>query len=873
MPLRETTSYRRMPTVAREPTDLLSNPTKHYPITTQVFDIMNRPGMARSTSSLGIPKRAPSSSSSSSSSASDSSMAVQYTSLEVSTKYPSREEEKGRTSLQHQLLEEEEEKDREERRQALLARDHQIACQLFIYSYNEVPLKEYANFLGQRGNEGILREYMQLLRPLPLSLLSVLQRISEKIYFAAEAQRMDNILEEASKVYVIEHPNTMWKSNYQLCHIILFSLLILNSDLHNSYGIAGKQSRFSPDAFIENTIGALQTELNKSNITGFNLQTVRTALSHELLSYYEALRYKPLALLNLRKVKRMSAMLPQSKNSTPLIKSPARRSLESPRDISDQQTRSFSVGILPHRRSRSVSRSNSTSSRASRTSSNSINFSSPPSTTSGITSSTAVTTSHLKGSSQQYPEQQCRQRDLYLKEDFDIEMNKRNHSFWYMEATIKLNEQDVVRLKARAKNLRKTNLDVTSTKNRRSDSNSKTIITSSDTETDTDVDRMFDPPTIYISSPPQQKHKKAEPATITTSSTTSKHSRFLGWLRGKSSSSSSPSPLSSSSTTTTTTMSSSSKSHTPLLNKQSMSYLDDTSKYRRVHVKVSEGRMSLYFAEKTNDSSTVTLTATTVTMAQNTPSYCFNLFGTVASVVQENIIRGSGTGNITTTAAASSSSNTNSKGNFTLSFPRDVNGEKLVLEFETKSVHEALLFVNSLNFWAGRLSPLPLSQFEAVSNEEYGWSDKVLKLLDARTTSGGGDGDGDGKERRSAVVEYLNTKVRISQWRPLLGMDALYGYIDEVPKYRVTLRERIRELREFTTRLGQLIDIHNEVKPRLVKLWQDTLHFEKVMDNWNERYLFLNKQYKRREIYLATLQRAWGSLSRFIEDTKTGTTK
>ena len=93
------------------------------------------------------------------------------------------------------------------------------------------------------------------------------------------------------------------------------------------------------------------------------------------------------------------------------------------------------------------------------------------------------------------------------------------------------------------------------------------------------------------------------------------------------------------------------------------------------------------------------------------------------------------------------------------------------------------------------------------------------------------------------------------------------------PSIRVTLRERIRELREFTTRLGQLIDIHNEVKPRLVKLWQDTLHFEKVMDNWNERYLFLNKQYKRREIYLATLQRAWGSLSRFIEDTKTGTTK
>lgn len=145
--------------------------------------------------------------------------------------------------------------------------------------------------------------------------------------------------------------------------------------------------------------------------------------------------------------------------------------------------------------------------------------------------------------------------------------------------------------------------------------------------------------------------------------------------------------------------------------------------------------------------------------------------------------------------------------------------------------------MDCINFWAGRISPVPLTQFEVVSNAEYGWSDKVL-----------------------TDHAFLNLRnIIISEWKPLLGLELLYEDAKDVEM--IKLKERLKELMNFTRQLGVWIDKHNEIKDELVEIWSfDDSCFEAVMNNWNSKYLYMNNQYKKRLSYLKALQKAMGSV-------------
>ena len=76
---------------------------------------------------------------------------------------------------------------------------HLIASEILEGTFKDVSYKEYANFLGNDNNNQVLTEFVKLLSPLPSSLLETLFNLSKSIYFIAEAQNIDRILECLSK--------------------------------------------------------------------------------------------------------------------------------------------------------------------------------------------------------------------------------------------------------------------------------------------------------------------------------------------------------------------------------------------------------------------------------------------------------------------------------------------------------------------------------------------------------------------------------------------------------------------------------------------------------------------------------------------------
>lgn len=680
---------------------------------------------------------------------------------------------------------------------------YEIAMAIYNNKFKKVTYKEYADYLGNKDNHKILCEYIQLLKPLPLSLASVLIHLSSKLYFIAEAQNIDRILEQISKDWIAEHPDTLWETNYEIVHIILFSILILNSDLHNEHIIRSKKDKFSSQTFIENTLYAIEKQI-KNHYQEIDLDDIKHQASLEFKQYYDTLKNNPLPLF---KGPRRRTMSTPTRNSLNLSRNSSLRSMSHVQQMSsvlsdyDDEPRK-SISSSNRLRAQSVnmgntlSRSNSVSSRK---------------TTSSTFSKTTASWKYRHN--QPLPQ-------LYIKETFDENLNRLNKSMWLMDCIIKINEKDLTKVASKKSNISSS-----------SQSNNGSSINGSDVTS--------------ISS--------STSAVSAVSSSVKSHSKgIFNWLRR-------------------------SKGKTMYQKSgKSMTYLDNSCRWVNARVRVAEGRIFIFRTNRsasnskrnsvtnsnnphnsmssTPQSSTINKTASSSSSSNNRvfskasstlslpmtsyknvtnsnkdtdnnkdPVYnnkncvVLNLFECAASVVQENIITG----------------NQTKKANFTLTFPKNLNGVQTVLEFETANFEMAHIFVECLNFWAGRLSPVPVEQFEIVSNEEYGWSSRVLT----------------GEPMTSHT---LNT-IHLCDWKPLLTMELFYDHMDEIPG-KVPLLQKIEELKSFTDKLSKMIDEHNDLKPLIINRWDKSVNFDKVMDNWNAKYLFLNEQYNKRIIYLEALE-------------------
>ncbi|AMD22640.1 HHL130Wp [Eremothecium sinecaudum] len=239
------------------------------------------------------------------------------------------------------------------------------------------------------------------------------------------------------------------------------------------------------------------------------------------------------------------------------------------------------------------------------------------------------------------------------------------------------------------------------------------------------------------------------------------------------------------------------------------------SKWFNARVRVAEGRLYIFnfkncqaLSPKTSDLASCRSRAFSYTV--------LNLFGATATLLQNNIVYNSN----------------HKRWNFTITFPRSIDCEsQRVYRFQTKDMNVAQKFVRSTLMWSARITPIPKTQFEMVSNQEYGWSERLL----------------------NKTVRPIS--VALSHWTPLLGIESIYEEIEDVG--HVTLEDRYYNLKVFTEKLVQLIDKHNSYKPMMIEIWSlgsSADKFDIAMDNWNRRYLFLIAMYEKHNLYLKALE-------------------
>ncbi|KAI9354241.1 Sec7 domain-containing protein [Pilaira anomala] len=149
----------------------------------------------------------------------------------------------------------------------LLSKDKVLDASRSLWIENEsfVPKKEIASYLGKLDpfHHNVLQCYLDFFNFNEMNLADAFRKLCSKLYFKAEAQEIDRILEAFSIKY--------WNTNkskaklYQTADVvytITYSIMLLNTDLHLVQ--ISSHAKMSCALFIENT---MSTVLEQKNIS------------------------------------------------------------------------------------------------------------------------------------------------------------------------------------------------------------------------------------------------------------------------------------------------------------------------------------------------------------------------------------------------------------------------------------------------------------------------------------------------------------------------------------------------------------------------------------------------------------------------------
>ncbi|GAA6047368.1 hypothetical protein JCM3770_001269 [Rhodotorula araucariae] len=121
--------------------------------------------------------------------------------------------------------------------------------------------KKIAEWLGSSGriNATALRRYIDHFDFGDLRLDVAFRRLCGKLYLKAETQQVDRILEQFSRRYFEDNPETVYGSA-DVVHAVSYSLLLLNTDLH----VVDTTTRMTRQQFIRNTLEAIHAQTGDS---------------------------------------------------------------------------------------------------------------------------------------------------------------------------------------------------------------------------------------------------------------------------------------------------------------------------------------------------------------------------------------------------------------------------------------------------------------------------------------------------------------------------------------------------------------------------------------------------------------------------------
>ncbi|CAO3609093.1 unnamed protein product [Cunninghamella blakesleeana] len=116
----------------------------------------------------------------------------------------------------------------------------------------------FAEWLGQANsfNAETLVCYMDLFYFANMQLDSAFRKLCSKLYFKAEAQQIDRILEVFAHRYWDCNPQSIFKCA-DVVYAVVYSILLLNTDLHV---VQGNHQRMTKSEFIKNTMVAINTQ-------------------------------------------------------------------------------------------------------------------------------------------------------------------------------------------------------------------------------------------------------------------------------------------------------------------------------------------------------------------------------------------------------------------------------------------------------------------------------------------------------------------------------------------------------------------------------------------------------------------------------------
>lgn len=168
------------------------------------------------------------------------------------------------------------------------------AMKLFNDEFVTIQPEEYTRYLAADDyeNSQILQMYMDLFKWKP-NLLASTRMLCSKLYLKGESQEIDRILSSFTKSYVKQHPkNIFCTNNFEKLYIVLYSLILLNTALHNNE--LNRRNKISQSDYIKNTF---TTFVNQDPKRPKKLSIAqRMAIEKELSVYYDDLANNELHL-------------------------------------------------------------------------------------------------------------------------------------------------------------------------------------------------------------------------------------------------------------------------------------------------------------------------------------------------------------------------------------------------------------------------------------------------------------------------------------------------------------------------------------------------------------------------------------------------
>ncbi|EGV64802.1 hypothetical protein CANTEDRAFT_129995 [Yamadazyma tenuis ATCC 10573] len=169
-----------------------------------------------------------------------------------------------------------------------------FATKLFNEQFVSIQPEEYIQFLAVNDEESnAIREYYMDLFQWDPNLLKSTRSLCAKLYLKGESQEIDRILTSFTQSYIKQNPvNVFCTKNFENIYIVLYSLILLNTSLHNAE--VNKKSKISQSDYIRNTFTTfIQQDPKLSKKLSIKQ---RITIERELGNYYEDLSKNELHL-------------------------------------------------------------------------------------------------------------------------------------------------------------------------------------------------------------------------------------------------------------------------------------------------------------------------------------------------------------------------------------------------------------------------------------------------------------------------------------------------------------------------------------------------------------------------------------------------